>query len=571
MQTTKQTMSIPVEYADDLKLFLNTCFNCFKDDESEEPDVICKGNVQIYRKNSKGLGFVRSFEAGDIYFIDKMYLVRKEYYISPDAYKIPKSYNKKDKFRFYNSVFEIKFKKIDPHLFRNIFKDIDYKKDGLNIVRKYISEILESEILTAFANDIIKIYPNCIVRTGSSLQIWFAYNPCAITGLSKKYVKIIEEYISNVLRSVIKKFKYSHNCEFNGSSLSSKRQALARFPGSYDSKSNSYGSFYICNTKRTDIIKVGGKAANFLRSNDEKVKFIRELVTGQKGEAYQHKMMKLRLEKLEGLAKLRGYDFGELTKDFLYIYCTTCITAGFERCEALQKTMSMNIKLYNSVNRRTLKEDLWFALEKGYAHKNSTLISKLQISGQEQYMLKLFSKELYDALNEYNKLFKLKKQVSIHERDSKIISLYNKGLTGRQIADTTGIPKSTVYYVLHKKEVELQSEKKAIAKQRKLSVKRAVCAFLKEGKEINRKNLAVKFNCSHQTIGRDIAFFYALEVKKQATDKAKEIYNKLFFTIKECTASVKTTFSAPYFVHLSKVPYKYGLYEKILDLNPNTA
>ena len=82
--------SSPLEQT--LENMLAVMYDPFKDNPQDEPDVVCKGKIHIYKSDKdKKITFVRFFEAGASGVFSDMYLTKDEFYISPDAYKKPKS------------------------------------------------------------------------------------------------------------------------------------------------------------------------------------------------------------------------------------------------------------------------------------------------------------------------------------------------------------------------------------------------------------------------------------------------------------------------------------------------
>lgn len=417
------------QYKKNIEEFVGQFFNCYKNKPEDEPDVICKGFVNIYRKDfrsdARGLNerkwvsreknlkkiikndpkLITAFPAGDSIAENIFFPDDKECWISPNAYRIPEGKKNKELFRFYNIVVEVKTRisvekqvkcmNVPVKEYRTLVPDPGENWVDTGILGKYrnVQEGLKNIVIKWGKNE--GFVPNVVDFEGTNTYFWFALDPCVINSITIKSVKMIKGKILDGIRKVVKNCGFGNMCTISEKKLMSNNQ-LVRLPGSFDKKTETFGTYSIIHLNRMDVVKEGRKIKEPI---SERNMFLKEVISGKRGFYYQKHMMEKRWDTLaKDIPKLREYGLGASFYAYANILSSTASNLGkpiSEPIEILKKIAHTDSSFQAT--------DGWIekiskdAYKNNYQYTNEKIIKLLILSETEQRKLGIFaSKEAYE-------------------------------------------------------------------------------------------------------------------------------------------------------------------------------
>ena len=271
--------------------------------------------------------------------------------------------------------------------------------------------------------------PNSVVYTGRGVQLWWAIEP-----LSYKWIAAYEK-IRNKMINAVSSAVVSLPIAVSVDERASKNiVGFFRLPGSYNTKSGTWGCLNILHTNRINIVE--------------------KLQEMQKNETRKHRMPKIptgglrsmgsaasREASLISLIKLRNAPPGDEKRD-LFLFFDYCIWSEiiFEHDDIMAHLLRMNELFKEPLPAAVVEGYMQTAKEKRYKITNARIIKDLEITQQEQVLI-----GMYQNKREESRADKRKKKEETRQR---IISLSEQGYTQAEICGQIGCSRTKVRAVL---------------------------------------------------------------------------------------------------------------------------
>lgn len=274
--------------------------------------------------------------------------------------------------------------------------------------------------------------PNTIVYTGRGIQFWWAIEPLSYKWLSA-YEKIRNKMIDAVTVALA-----SLSIPVSIDEKASKNYVgYFRLPGSYNTKSGTWGCLDIRHTDRINIVA--------------------KLQEMQKDETRHHRMPKIpagglrsmgsaaaREASLISLISLRNAPAGDEKRD-LFLFADYCIWSDiiFEHDDIMAHLLKMNTLFKEPFSVDVIEAYMQTAKEKRYKITNATIIDWLDITPQEQILVGLYPNK--------RAVERAAKRKDKEETRKRIIGLYEQGHTQVEICEQVGCSRTKVAAVLKEK------------------------------------------------------------------------------------------------------------------------
>lgn len=415
--------------------------------------------------NMRSIGFINTENVvGSVKILGDL-TQKGDYYITANAFKIPKS-------RRANNV----------HSLTNIVMDIDvHTRGGIRGCRDVIIQRLDALLYHIFVSnpDSLNIpCPNTVVHTGRGIQLWWAIKP-----LSAKKLKYVYKGVQEHLYETLEKKIYASDPEFKefvkiDYAASKKVAGLFRMPGTYNTKSKKYGNYFILHEDKLDAIELyftlhPATGKPYVKYKKKKKK---------KGNAaFRKNNYGNHIENMiRSLIELRR-SAGEQEDGYRDLYCVITLSAylsnGASEEEAWKHVVELNNSFRSPLSMKELRGYMSTALYKKYKYRNETIIKYLQIDESEQKALGFYAASVYYEERQKAKQRGEERKKAKEIRETKIIELFTKGHLQDKIAELVGCAQSTVSKVLKAAGITRKSKKNGIKKAAK-----ALCQRVKRKK-----------------------------------------------------------------------------------------
>lgn len=423
---------------------------------------ICNGRLL----NIRQIGFIDSQDS--IRSIKTFGDLRQhmDYYIVANSFKSPK-------FR----------RAVNVHSLTNIVVDIDvhHARGGIKGCRDVIMQRLDALLYLIFVKKPIGLpCPNTVVHTGRGIQLWWTIKP-----LSAKKLKYIYKGIQEYLFTALEKEINSADPELKeyvllDISASKKMSGLFRLPGTWNTRSKTYGDFWILHDNKLDAAKL--YFALHPATGKPYIKYKKKKKQGNpvfRKNNYGNHIDNM----IRGLIELRR-SAGEMEDGYRDLYCLIVLSAYLSNDtpedEAWNRVVALNNSFKNPLPEKELRSYMSTAMQKKYKYRNETIIGYLGIDDEEQKALGFYPanvhyyEERQKARERGQKRRKMKEK-----RDIKIIELFAKGVLQEKIAELVGCAQSTVSKIL----------KAAGITKKKTGIKKAVTILCQKAKKKCKKEV----------------------------------------------------------------------------------
>lgn len=423
---------------------------------------ICNGRLL----NIRQIGFIDSQDS--IRSIKTFGNLRQhmDYYIVANSFKSPK-------FR----------RTVNVHSLTNIVVDIDvhHARGGIKGCRDVIMQRLDALLYLIFVKKPIGLpCPNTVVHTGRGIQLWWTIKP-----LSAKKLKYIYKGIQEYLFTALEKEINSADPELKeyvllDISASKKMSGLFRLPGTWNTRSKTYGDFWILHDNKLDAAKL--YFALHPATGKPYIKYKKKKEQGNpvfRKNNYGNHIDNM----IRGLIELRR-SAGEMEDGYRDLYCLIVLSAYLSNDtpedEAWNRVVALNNSFKNPLPEKELRSYMSTAMQKKYKYRNETIIGYLGIDDEEQKALGFYPanvhyyEERQKARERGQKRRKMKEK-----RDIKIIELFAKGVLQEKIAELVGCAQSTVSKIL----------KAAGITKKKTGIKKAVTILCQKAKKKCKKEV----------------------------------------------------------------------------------
>ena len=423
---------------------------------------ICNGRLL----NIRQIGFIDSQDS--IRSIKTFGDLRQhmDYYIVANSFKSPK-------FR----------RAVNVHSLTNIVVDIDvhHARGGIKGCRDVIMQRLDALLYLIFVKKPIGLpCPNTVVHTGRGIQLWWTIKP-----LSAKKLKYIYKGIQEYLFTALEKEINSADPELKeyvllDISASKKMSGLFRLPGTWNTRSKTYGDFWILHDNKLDAAKL--YFALHPATGKPYIKYKKKKKQGNpvfRKNNYGNHIDNM----IRSLIELRR-SAGEMEDGYRDLYCLIVLSAYLSNDtpedEAWNRVVALNDSFKNPIPEKELRSYMSTAMRKKYRYRNETIIGYLGIDDEEQKALGFYPanvhcyEERQKARERGQKRRKMKEK-----RDIKIIELFAKGVLQEKIAELVGCAQSTVSKILKaagitKKKTGIKKAVKILCQQVKKKCKKEV-------------------------------------------------------------------------------------------------
>lgn len=423
---------------------------------------ICNGRLL----NIRQIGFIDSQDS--IRSIKTFGDLRQhmDYYIVANSFKSPK-------FR----------RAVNVHSLTNIVVDIDvhHARGGIKGCRDVIMQRLDALLYLIFVKKPIGLpCPNTVVHTGRGIQLWWTIKP-----LSAKKLKYIYKGIQEYLFTALEKEINSADPELKeyvllDISASKKMSGLFRLPGTWNTRSKTYGDFWILHDNKLDAAKL--YFALHPATGKPYIKYKKKKKQGNlvfRKNNYGNHIDNM----IRSLIELRR-SAGEMEDGYRDLYCLIVLSAYLSNDtpedEAWNRVVALNNSFKNPLPEKELRSYMSTAMRKKYRYRNETIIGYLGIDDEEQKALGFYPanvhcyEERQKARERGQKRRKMKEK-----RDIKIIELFAKGVLQEKIAELVGCAQSTVSKIL----------KAAGITKKKTGIKKAVTILCQKAKKKCKKEV----------------------------------------------------------------------------------
>lgn len=294
---------------------------------------------------------------------------------------------------------------------------------------------------------------NSAVKTGRGLQLWWAIHPVSVK-CAGAYRAVLEHLIGQINHMIRKSQILTRYFDSIDAAPSNNLAGYFRLPGSYNTKSRTFGSFEILHPEKLDVIAL---AESLKKQKERPCRFQKDADLGTL------RLAKSRLKQLTSLRQMRMENGraakGEQRDLYLFIlYNSMCRAMDEESLKKILRTFNQGFQtplsdaeLFRNLSTSRRKE--------GYAVSNAWMIEQLQVSREEQEKLCLY--RAGDRRGTAREAERERKRREKQERNEKILQLYIDGEGNyEQIASMAGCSKETVGRVIRESGIRKTPEQK---------------------------------------------------------------------------------------------------------------
>ena len=306
--------------------------------------------------------------------------------------------------------------------------------------------------------------PNSIVRTGRGVQLWWALKPC-YGGTNKKNCRSFYDRFKSVIMDHIEYMLADYAEELEGMQLdrtaSKNPVGYYRIPCTYNTKAKRYSTLEILHTQRYDVVEL----AQQLERPESEIFFEtpEEMnIPLQKTDIIVlHNFYSTGLRRVLQLTKLRNLrnnEAGKETRNYFNFAVYNALRMSYEHEEAMERLRAFNTGFKDPMSEKELQGTISSAKKKGgYKYTNAKLIELLGITQEEQDAI-----GLHPFRGKYRPWTHAKSNASRdaarrairEDRDNKILSLHQDGVSQAETARQLGVGKNTVGRVLKRLKAE---------------------------------------------------------------------------------------------------------------------
>jgi len=293
--------------------------------------------------------------------------------------------------------------------------------------------------------------PNSIVRTGRGVQLWWAIKPCHAS--CRFYYDKIKTTIMDHVGAMLAEYSELDGLEVDRAA-SSNPVGYYRLPCTYNTTAGKYGTLQILRTERYDTHELAELAGPELDVIDEKHDRI-HVPMQDTDIIVLHNYYSVGLNRVMQLIKLRNLrdnEVGRETRNNLCFAVYNSLRMSFDHDEAMERLWAYNAGFKSPMTERELEHTICAAKRKGgYKYSNAKLIELLDITLEEQNAI-----GLHPFTGQYRPWSHSKPNASRDaarkalrdDRDHKVISMYQNGISQAETARQLGISRNTVARIL---------------------------------------------------------------------------------------------------------------------------
>ncbi len=360
-----------------------------------------------------------------------------------------------------NTVSGVARRESDLFGLQNIVIDIDcHDKDRIRNIPALVQAFLWRSKRDLWGTGAIPT-PNSVVRTGRGIQLWWALKPCyggSDYGKSRYYYDKIKNNIMDHIEVMLD--EYSE--ELEGLSVdrgaSSNPVGYFRLPCTYNTTARCYSALEILHTERhdqRDLIRLETPERNMFTGVQKGISEHIPLLDSDAVVLRKFYATGLRrVLQLIRLRNLRNNEAGNETRDHFNFAVYNSLRMTFDHEEAMKRLRAYNAGFKQPMTDKELDNCVSSAKKKaGYKYTNVKLIELLGVTPEEQDAIGLRPfRGKYRPWNHAkpNESRDAARRAVREDRDYKILTLHEQGVSQAETARQLGIGKNTVSRVLKK-------------------------------------------------------------------------------------------------------------------------
>lgn len=350
---------------------------------------------------------------------------------------------------------------------QNIVIDIDCHVENES---QFIPELVQSFLWRIrrdlWDTDTIPV-ANSIVRTGRGVQLWWALKPCygaSSYGKSRYHYDKIKNTMMDHIELLLSEYSELDGLEVDRGA-SSNPVGYFRLPCTYNTKAKKYSSLEILHAKRYDQ-----RELTLLEGPEKKsaqaiaTKHIPMQPTDREVLYNLHSTGTRRLIQLVNLRNLRNNNVGAETRNNFNFAVYNTLRMTHSHDEAMVRLRAYNMGFNEPMSEKELENCVVSAKKiNGYKYSNESLIELLGVTEEEQNLIGLYpfnGKYRPFEHSKPNASRDASRKALKEDRDSKIVSMVESGMSQNEVARQLGIGKNTVGRVMKKQreQVNIQVE-----------------------------------------------------------------------------------------------------------------
>ena len=293
--------------------------------------------------------------------------------------------------------------------------------------------------------------PNSIVRTGRGVQLWWALKPCHAS--CRNHYNSVKTGIMDRISLMLAEYSEELNGLDIDRGASSNAVGYFRMPCTFNTAAKKYGSLQILHAERYDLQSLAHITP---LPNAEQAKPAEKAVPMQKCDLVvlhnAHSTGAKRVMQLIKLRNLRNNDVGAETRNNLCFSVYNALRMSHDHDDAMERLRAYNNGFKQPMTEKEIEHTICSARDKeGYKYTNAKLIEFLEITQEEQDAIGLhpFTGQ-YRPWNHAkpNATRDAVRKARREDRDGKIISMHQEGISQAETARMLGISRNTVARVL---------------------------------------------------------------------------------------------------------------------------
>lgn len=344
-------------------------------------------------------------------------------------------------------ITKLKFKNMDYYITANSFAGLDRNRDALFGLENIVVDIdyhtgaiskLEhfnksQKLLSRIQEQMGDLLPNSICRTGRGLQLWWSVSSIHKT-FEATYYQVLDHIIDRINCIIREDQELYDYFGFVDAAPSHNLAGFFRMPGSYNTKSKTYGYIEIWHNRKIDL---SGEII-------EKKKPAEVLPMPASFDTW--KLAKKRIFQMEQLRSIRMAAEKREQRDLmnLIVYCSCA--GAYE-----DKVLEDIVNRFNQGHRHPMPErELWQQLstakKKKYKLSNQWIIRSLEITEEEQEKIGIRAS---GSISE-REIERMKAREKKKKRNEKILTLALEGFTYKEISELVNCSEKTISRVINK-------------------------------------------------------------------------------------------------------------------------
>lgn len=355
--------------------------------------------------------------------------------------------------------------------------------------------------------------PNTIIYTGRGFQLW--YNVEQIGYKCADAWETLNNEIIRQVQDIVENNDVLHGLSVD-TGASRNAAGLYRFPVSYNTKSQTRARFYILHDESIDILTDVKKirAKNKAAAKERITRF------------YTGSVYDIAERRHNSLLKLAQIRKGQTVERDNIIFCAFCVWAQVCNDDAaiLTRLKEINATFAQPFTETEIKQYLKTAFRKRYKLKNKTIIERLNITEEEQDIIRLHATK---TNREFERAQARELKTNKH---AEIIRLYKAGeLTQAEIAERVNVSLRTVNSVLKRagaRKKDVKQERMQLLKREQIrAFKRQIESHIRAKGGMCKNSTIYGGSTRREKSARGVSLRRLISFVPSVTDRAPRFLN----------------------------------------------